>query len=147
MECIFVLADFDENETKNEHQDNCSSRYCYFDSRIMYDLEQKANDRQPTKGSELAEFKKLIDNDEEEDDEKMSSITGTFSNSPNKYPGSAKPLASLFKPNATAKSLIKEEDDEILEVTNKEMNYDKIKLQTIDGNCQIFYKNQSTIIN
>lgn len=94
-------------------------------------------------GNNLIEFKRSIDSDQEDDN--ISSITNTFS-SPNKmYPGGAKPLSSLF---TTARTRIKEEGDEILEVADDEMNYDQIKLQPLHGNrCQIFYKNKSTIIN
>lgn len=147
LECVFVLSDFDDADTISEH-DSCASRYCYFDSRIMYsnELEHQpvAGGGLERKGDDLIEFNKSIGSELLEDDDNISSITA-FS-SPNKlYPGCARSLASLFTPNATASKLIKE-DDEVLGVTGDE-GYDQIKLQTLDGNCQIFYKNKSTIIN
>lgn len=146
LECVFVLSDFDDADTSSEH-DSCASRYCYFDSRIMYNNElehQPQTGGADRKGDDLIEFKKSIGGELDEDDN-ISSITA-FS-SPNKlYPGCARSLASLFTPNATASKLIKEEE-EVLGVASDEGGYDQIKLQTLDGNCQIFYKNKSTIIN
>ena len=144
LECVFVLSDFDENETSSEH-DGCASRYCYFDSRIMYNNELEHPTAIERKGDDLIEFKKSLSG-ELEDDDNISSITA-FS-SPNKlYPGCARSLASLFTPNVTASSLIKEET-ELLEVARDEAgDYDQIKLQTLDGKSQIFYRNKSTIIN
>lgn len=145
LECVFVLSDFDEAETSSEH-DGCANRYCYFDSRIMYNNElehQPATGRAERQGDDLFDFKKSLSS-EPEDDDNISSITA-FS-SPNKlYPGCARSLASLFAPNAGHRI---REEAEVLEVARDEAGYDQIKLQTQDGNCQIFkYTNKSTIIN
>ena len=143
LECVFVLPDFDENETSNEPPDSCQSRYCYFDSRIMHNSDQEHQ----TNKANLIEFKQsTVQSDSDEDDnfDNISSITNTF-NSPSKlYPGGARPLASLFTTTATAirsENPIKEDD------TETDDNYDKIQLQTLDGCQTIFYKNKSTIIN